>query len=152
MVVMDIGVEVPQRSRAERGIWTGVGLVSVGVGGIGAVVPGLPSTVFFLIAASCFSKSSPRLERWVLELPTIGPMVRDYRAGLGMARRTKVWAIAVVATVITISAGFLIDSAVVQAAVVAAGVVGVATILFWVPTRERVLEKRAAEHRAVESV
>ena len=152
MVVMDIGVEVPQRSRAERGIWTGVGLVSVGVGGIGAVVPGLPSTVFFIIAASCFSKSSPRLERWVLELPTIGPMVRDYRAGLGMARRTKVWAIAVVATVITISAGFLIDSAVVQAAVVAAGVVGVATILFWVPTRERVLEKRAAEHRAVESV
>ena len=79
-------------------------------------------------------------------------MVRDYRAGLGIARRTKVWAIAVVATVITISAGFLIDSAVVQAAVVAAGVVGVATILFWVPTRERVLEKRAAEHRAVESV
>ena len=152
MVVMDIGVEVPQRSRAERGVWTGVGLVSVGIGGIGAVVPGLPSTVFFIIAASCFSKSSPRLERWVLELPTIGPMVRDYRAGLGMARRTKVWAIAVVATVITISAGFLIDSAVVQAAVVAAGVVGVATILFWVPTRERVLEKRAAEHRAVESV
>mgnify|MGYP001819212865 FL=1 len=152
MVVMDSGVEVPQRSRAERGVWTGVGLVSVGMGGIGAVVPGLPSTVFFIIAASCFSKSSPRLERWVLELPTIGPMVRDYRAGLGIARRTKVWAIAVVATVITISAGFLIDSAVVQAAVVAAGVVGVATILFWVPTRERVLEKRAAEHRAVESV
>ena len=141
---MDIGVEVPQRSRTERGLWTGVGLVSVGVGGIGAVIPGLPSTVFFIIAASCFSKSSPRLERWVLELPTIGPMVRDYRAGLGIARRTKVWAIAVVVAVISISAGVMIDSAAVQAAVVLAGVVGVATILFWVPTRERVLEERAA--------
>ena len=132
--------------------WIVLGCGAVGLGAIGIVVPGLPTTVFFVAAAACFSKSSPRLEAWVLDLPTVGPMVRDYRAGLGMARRTKVWAIAVVATVITISAGFLIDSAVVQAAVVAAGVVGVATILFWVPTRERVLEKRAAEHRAVESV
>ncbi len=141
---MDHEVEVPERSRIERGMWTGIGIVSVGMGGLGAVVPGLPTTVFFVIAASCFSKSSPRLERWVLELPTIGPMVRDYRAGLGMPRRTKMYAIAVVVVVVSISAGLLIDSTPVRLTVAAAGVVGVLTILFYVPTREQVVAERAA--------
>ena len=142
---VEADVEIPERSRAERGMWTGIGLVSVGMGGLGAVVPGLPTTVFFVIAASCFSKSSPRLERWVLELPTIGPMVRDYRAGLGMPRRTKAFAIAVVVVVVSISAGLLIESTPVRLVVAAAGVVGVGTILFYVPTRERVVAERASE-------
>lgn len=141
---MDPEAQVPQRSRAERGMWTGIGLVSVGIGGLGAVVPGLPTTVFFVIAASCFSKSSPRLERWVLELPTIGPMVRDYRAGLGMPRRAKAYAVAIVVIVVSISAGLLIDATLVRLAVAAAGVVGVGTILFYVPTREQVMAERAA--------
>lgn len=133
---MDTPVEIPERSRAARGVWAGFGLLSVGIGGVGAVVPGLPTTVFFVIAASCFSKSSPRLERWVLELPTIGPLVRDYRAGLGIPRRTKAWAITMVAIVITLSAGFLIDSTPVRVVVALAGVVGVAFILFVVPTKD----------------
>ena len=142
---MDAGAEIPQRSRAERGMWTGIGIVSVGMGGLGAVVPGLPTTVFFVIAASCFSKSSPRLERWVLELPTIGPMVHDYRAGLGMPRRTKAYAVAVVVIVVSISAGLVIDATLVRIVVAAAGVVGVGTIVFVVPTHERVMAERASE-------
>ena len=140
-----VDVEIPERSRAERGMWTGIGLVSVGMGGLGAIIPGLPMTVFFVIAASCFSKSSPRLERWVLELPTVGPMVRDYRAGLGMPRRTKAYAVAIVIIVVSISAGLLIDATLVRLTVAAAGVVGVGTIIFLVPTREQVLARRAAE-------
>ena len=70
------------------------GLACVGIGAVGLVVPGLPSTVFFIAAAACFSRSHPRLEQWVLDLPKIGPAVRDYRAGLGMPRRAKQWAIA----------------------------------------------------------
>ena len=31
------------------------------------VVPGLPTTVFFIVAAACFARSNPRLEQWVLE-------------------------------------------------------------------------------------
>ena len=61
-----------------------MGLVAVAIGSVGIIVPGLPTTVFFIMAAWCFSRSSRRLERWVLDLPRIGPLVQDYRDGLGM--------------------------------------------------------------------
>ena len=69
------------------------GFLAVGLGTVGIVVPGLPTTGFFVLAAACFAKSSPRFERWVLGLPKIGPLVRDHRAGLGMPRRAKVLAV-----------------------------------------------------------
>ena len=76
----------------------------VGIGTIGIVVPGLPTTVFFIVAAACFSRSSPRFEQWVLDRPGIGPMVRDYRSGLGMPRKAKTAAIASIAVVCSLSA------------------------------------------------
>jgi hypothetical protein len=114
------------------------GLLAVGLGGLGIVVPGLPTTVFFIAAAACFSRSSPRLEQWVLDLPRIGPIVRDHRAGLGMRRRAKVVAIAMVAVVISLSV-LAIDGPTVRLVVIGAGLVGVAYIALRVPTRERVL-------------
>ena len=88
---------------ARRAAWIVLGLLSVAVGGIGIVVPGLPTTVFFIIAAACFTRSSPRLEQWVLDLPRIGPAVRRYRAGLGMPLRAKYWACGMIVVFTTIS-------------------------------------------------
>jgi len=88
---------------ARRGAWIVLGLLSVAVGAIGIVVPGLPTTVFFILAAACFARSHPRLEQWVLELPRIGPAVRRYRAGLGMPLRAKQWAIGMIVVFTTIS-------------------------------------------------
>ena len=77
-------------------LWFAAGWLSVGLGALGVIVPGLPTTVFFLVAAWCFARCSPRFEQWVLDLPKIGPLVRDSRAGLGMPRRAKVVAIAMI--------------------------------------------------------
>ena len=106
-------------------------------------MPGLPTTVFFIIAAWAFSKSSPRLEAWVLGLPKIGPMVQDHSDGLGMPRRATVAAIAMIVVFVSLSA-WLVDGWVIPLAIVATGAVGVAYIALRVPTRERVLAERAA--------
>lgn len=83
----------PNRSRsAFRGLWIVAGLAACGLGFLGILLPGMPATVFFIAAAACFTRSSDRLLRWVLELPTVGPLVQDYRSGLGMPRSAKVWA------------------------------------------------------------
>lgn len=128
--------------RAMAPLWFAGGLVSVGIGGLGVVVPGLPTTVFFIIAAACFSKSNKRFEQWVLNLPRIGRTVSDYRAGLGMPRRSKVVAVSMIVVVSTISAVLTISNPAVGAAIVVLGVVGALYVTFRVPTRERVLAER----------
>src|SRR6187431_534797 len=95
--------------RLTRGAWFACGWIAVGIGTIGIVVPGLPTTVFFIVAASCFTRSSPRFERWVLDLPRIGPMVRDHRAGLGMSRRAKLMAITMMVVFASLGIVFAVE-------------------------------------------
>ncbi|MDH5700144.1 MAG: YbaN family protein, partial [Nitrospirota bacterium] len=51
-----------------------VGWVSLALGILGIFFPLLPTTPFILLAASCFSKSSPRLHSRLLNQPLLGPM------------------------------------------------------------------------------
>ncbi len=127
-----------------RAVWIVAGLVGVAIGGLGVVIPGLPSTIFFLFAAWCFARSSERLERWVLELPGVGPLVRDARDGLGMPRRTKWTAIAIMWAAIAASTLVLRDRPIGLGIVGVLGVLGTLCILVVVPTREQVLARRAA--------
>ena len=129
-----------------RVLYLTLGLACVGLGGVGFIVPGLPSTIFFIGAATCFTKSSPRLERWVLELPGVGAMVRDHRAGLGMPRRAKVVAIASIAVFSGIAV-LTVNSTAFDVTVAVAAVIGALVVAFRVPTRERELERRAAQGR-----
>ncbi|MET0826999.1 MAG: YbaN family protein [Acidimicrobiales bacterium] len=127
------------RSRSVRAGWLAMGLVCVGLGGLGIVLPGLPTTVFFIAAAACFSKSSPRLEAWVLGLRGVGPMVRDHRAGLGMPRRAKVLATACIVLFVGLALWLAIEHLALRGVVAVAGLVGVVVIWWRVPTREAVL-------------
>lgn len=133
------------RHRPVRLAWMAAGFVAVGLGGVGVVVPGLPTTGFMVLAAWCFSKSSPRFERWVLDLPGVGPLVRDHRAGLGMPRRAKVIACSMIVLACSLSAGVAIDSGPLRLVVIVAGLVGIVWILWQIPTRETVLAARASD-------
>jgi uncharacterized protein len=113
------------------------GLVCVGVGAVGVVVPGLPTTVFFIAAAACFARGSRRLERWVLGLPVVGRSVGDYCAGLGMPRKAKVAALASIA-VFSAIALVVVDPWWARLAIAGAAAVGAGVVGLRVPTRERV--------------
>ena len=121
--------------RLRRGAWFALGWVAVGIGSIGVVVPGLPTTVFFVVAAACFSRSSPRFEQWVLDRPGIGPLVRDYRSGLGMPRTAKVTAVTTIVLVCSLSAFVGVERAGLRLVILAAGAFGVGWILLRIPTR-----------------
>jgi uncharacterized membrane protein YbaN (DUF454 family) len=133
----------PGPGRLARAVWLLAGLLAVAIGTIGIVVPGMPTTVCFIVAAWCFSRSSPRLERWVLDLPRIGPMVRDHRAGLGMPRRAKAIAVSMIVVAVALSVTLGISTWPLRLVVLALGAVGVVYIAARVPTRERVLQQRA---------
>ncbi|MET0908279.1 MAG: DUF454 family protein [Ilumatobacteraceae bacterium] len=121
--------------RFTRWVWLVLGCLAVAIGTVAIVVPGLPTTVFFIVAAACFSRSSPRFEQWVLDRPGVGPMVRDYRSGLGMPRQAKTIAISSIAVVCSLSAFVTTSGWVLRSIILAAGAVGIGWILWRVPTR-----------------
>lgn len=77
-----------QRIRPDRGqkphsattrlVFLMLGFVFVIIGLIGAVLPLLPTTIFFILAAGCFARSNERLETWILNHPHFGGPVRDW--------------------------------------------------------------------------
>lgn len=69
-----------------------LGLLALALGVIGYLVPGLPGTVFILIAAYLFARSSPRLHGALLNHPRLGGFIRDYQAGNGVPAWVKVYA------------------------------------------------------------
>ena len=64
--------------------------VSLGIGLIAIVVPGLPTTEFILLAAWAATKSSPRLSAWLENHRLFGPILFNWRNGKIIARRAKV--------------------------------------------------------------
>ncbi len=59
------------------------------LGVIGIVVPGLPSTVFILMAGWAAARSSPRLYRWLWFHPLFGSMLRNWANGGRVSRHAK---------------------------------------------------------------
>jgi hypothetical protein len=84
----------------------GWGAVSLGIAGL--VIPGLPTTVFVLIAFYCFSKSSPNLAQWLLEHRWLGPSLRRHFADGGLSKAAKRAALAAMWTSILVSSTVLL--------------------------------------------
>ncbi|MEJ6473697.1 YbaN family protein [Pseudoalteromonas piscicida] len=63
-----------------RCFWLHVaGILFVGLGFIGMALPVMPTTIFFILALACFTRSSPKLESWLLTHPKFGPSLVAWR-------------------------------------------------------------------------
>lgn len=58
--------EYKPASTLKRVMFIVIGTVALGLGILGAYLPGMPSTVFFLIAIGSYTRGSERLYRWML--------------------------------------------------------------------------------------
>ena len=64
--------------------------VSLGIGLIAIVIPGLPTTEFILLAAWAATKSSPRLSAWLENHRLFGPILSNWRNGKIIKRNAKI--------------------------------------------------------------
>lgn len=64
-------------------------VLCVVLGLIGAVVPGMPTTVFILMAAWAAMRSSPKIHGWLYAHATFGSILRNWDEGGQVSRRVK---------------------------------------------------------------
>ena len=86
-----------------RVIWLIFGLIVLGLGCLGVVLPLLPTVPFILLAAFCFAKSSNRLHNWLLTHRLFGKMIQDWRQSGAIATSAKKMATLSIALVFAIS-------------------------------------------------
>lgn len=98
---------------------------------IGAVLPLVPTTIFVILAAGCFARSSPKLERRILEDRRFGPAVLRWRERGAIAPAAKATAIAGMALGGLV---FFLTTAP-SAPLAAAAVAGLLASAFYVATR-----------------
>ncbi len=111
-----------------------LGTLSLLVGIVGIIVPGLPTTPFLLLTAALYLKSSNRLYNKVISNKWIGSYILQYQKNKGMSYRQKFWAISTMCLMITISCLFYLKSFPVILSIIALGIIGAVVMAFVVPT------------------
>jgi len=118
-----------------RWAFAGIGLASAGLGWIGVFVPGLPTTIFLIIASYCFTRSCPWLEDRLLRIPLFAPYMKVLDEGRGMSKAAVVSALTSMWSCVGLSLGLLSLagrlSPVVAAAIVLGAVAGTGMILLY---------------------
>jgi len=123
-------------SRVMRALFALLGFLFVGLGVAGAVLPVLPATPFFLLAAACFARASARFYNWLLNNPTFGPTIVEWRRYRSIRFRTKIWAIVLMASMLSISTLFFVKDRNVQIGLAVLGVL-LAIWMWRIPSRDR---------------
>lgn len=116
-----------------RWLLAAIGVFFVGLAALGVVVPGLPTTIFLILATWCFTRSCPWLERKLVQAPLFRPFQQYLRPGTRMPMRARLIALAMMWAAISVSLAKLARggslTTLILAALVAAGLAG--TVSIW---------------------
>ncbi|GJL55076.1 MAG: hypothetical protein NPIRA02_22080 [Nitrospirales bacterium] len=120
------------------------GWICLALGFVGLFLPILPTTPFILLAAYCFSKSSPQLHRKLIQQPTLGPMIQHWEQHGSISKRAKITATVTMAFLFSLSL-FILSVGVLLKAML----IGIATaVLAFIWTRPLPPYERAEDTQA----
>ena len=110
------------------------GFVTLFLGGLGTVVPLLPTTPLVILSAFCFSRSNKRLEAILLRSRLFGPFIENYRTKRGISKKRKIFTL-VFLWVGLITSMMLLRTVWIFFLLLAVGI-GVSTHILWMKTKE----------------
>lgn len=82
--------------------WRSLVIIFLVLAFIGVLLPGMPTTVFLILAAWAASKGWPALDHWLTNHPRYGQLIREWRENRTIPRRAKI-----IATVMMTCSGTL---------------------------------------------
>ena len=120
----------PPGRAPRRWLLAAAGVLAVVLGGIGVFVPGLPTTIFLIVASYCFARSCPWLEERLLRVPLFAPYMKFVDERRPMSTRARVVSITAMWTSVLFSLAWLRASGRLSTAlaVTIIGVAGIGTV------------------------
>ena len=67
-----------------------LGWICVGFAFIGVFVPGIPTTIFLIIALWAFAKSSKKLHNWLINHKRFGPSLKNWQEHKVVSKKAKI--------------------------------------------------------------
>ncbi len=117
-----------------------LGTISLALGLIGIVVPGLPTTPFLLLTAGLWLRGSTRFYNWLIRNKYLGPYITNWNKNKGLTKSAKIKAIIFQWIMITISIIWGIEKDYVRGIVILAGLIGTYVLIFILPTMKTMKE------------
>ena len=114
-------------------LWIILGSFFVVLAVIGVIIPGLPTTLFLVLAGACYIRSSQRLYDWLIENKTFGPYLKNYREGKGIPKKAKILAITMIIIFVGYAILFGLKDIFLRIIVSILGLVGFLYVYFKVP-------------------
>lgn len=84
-----------------------IGLISMGLGAIGVILPVLPTTPFLLLSAYCFAKSSKRFHKWFTNTKLYHNHLETFVQERSMTLRTKIGLLSFASSMLLIAMYFM---------------------------------------------
>lgn len=100
------------------------GTLALILGVVGVFTPGIPATPLLLLSAYLYSKGSKKLHKILMENNFLGRYITSYTKRGGMTLQSKISAIIMMWTMITISTYFMIDNKILDIIVISLGCIG----------------------------
>ena len=126
----------PARSAVVRGFLLAAGVAATLLGAIGLFLPVMPTTPFLILAAACFARASPRLDRMLTESTLFGPAIVEWRRHRSIPWRTKLAAIGLMSFSLVATIVFFAEATWLRVTLAVLGV-AIASWLWRVPSRDR---------------
>jgi|TARA_B100001964_G_scaffold142581_1_gene157127 hypothetical protein len=65
-------------NKIKKLLWMTLGFICLGCAYIGVVTPGIPFSIFLVIAAFSFAKSNRKMHDWIMNHKMFGPFLRNW--------------------------------------------------------------------------
>jgi uncharacterized protein len=87
----------------KKSLWYMLGMFCLGMAYVGLITPGIPFSIFLVIAAYSFSKSSERMHKWIYNHKHFGPFLTNWTEKRVFPLKMKYMMIFVMSTTLLIT-------------------------------------------------